>query len=391
MRTLAKCWRTLAMSSTDHLKQKFLKEQQKKIFLKQENLKKEKTYRGEYYTVNSIFGNDWAMWYALLGGREAGKSYSVMNWACNRKKRKGEKLKIYWFRLSDQSVKNLLKSGGEKLIDPDLQRKYNVKTYTKGDDVFWFTPGTYDSKGREVKKNALKFATVLSCATFYNTKGVGYFDNEFTKNGGEYLIVLDEMNRELSEKNSFDIVYNFVNLIENTIRSTKNNVKIVMIGNTLEESSDILAAFNFLPETFGRYKLKSKRLVVDYIKPNEAYKERRKGTAADILAGDSSTFTNEVEIDRSLLCNKRLCVTPVQIIKFTKIKDTWFTLWNNNIIRQYKNENKPVIAMQRYLDEQFELESQKAIFTAFDARAFKFTEISTFKRFQKQLRLIKKR
>lgn len=372
-------------------KTKFLKEQQKKIFLKQKNLKKEKTYRGDWYTVNSIFGNDWAMWYALLGGREAGKSYSVMNWACNRKKRKGEKLKIYWFRLSDQSAKNLLKAGGEKLIDPDLQRKYNVKTFTKGDDVFWFTPGTYDSNGREIKKNTLKFATVLSCATFYNTKGVGYFDNEFTKNGGEYLIVLDEMNRELSEKNTFDIVYNFVNLIENTIRSTKNNVKIVMIGNTLEESSDILAAFNFLPETFGRYKLKSKRLVVDYIKPNEAYKERRKGTAADILSGDSSTFTNEVVIDRSLLVNKRLRKTPLQVIKFTKNQNTWFTLWNDNIICKYNNEGKTAIAMQRYLDEVFDSELQRNIISNFDTRGFKFTEISTFKQFQKQLKLIKKK
>ena len=199
------------------------------------------------------------------------------------------------------------------------------------------------------------------------------------------------MNRELSEKNTFDIVYNFVNLIENTIRSTKNNVKIVMIGNTLEESSDILAAFNFLPETFGRYKLKSKRLVVDYIKPNEAYKERRKGTAADILSGDSSTFTNEVVIDRSLLVNKRLRKTPLQVIKFTKNQNTWFTLWNDNIICKYNNEGKTAIAMQRYLDEVFDSELQRNIISNFDTRGFKFTEISTFKQFQKQLKLIKKK
>ena len=30
---------------------------------------KAKTYKGEWYTVNSIFGNDWAIFFGLLGGR----------------------------------------------------------------------------------------------------------------------------------------------------------------------------------------------------------------------------------------------------------------------------------------------------------------------------------
>lgn len=220
---------------------------------------------------------------------------------------------------------------------------------------------------------------------------MGYFDKDFVANGGEYYIVLDEMNREQSEKNSFDIVYNFVNLLENLIRSTKTKIKIVMIGNTLEESSDILSAFNFIPDGFGRYKLKSKRCVVDYIMPNEKYRERRKGTAADILAGDASTFTNEVHLDRSLLVSKRLCTRPMEIIKFGKTKDTWFTVWNNNIIKPWNGEEKPAVAMQRYLDECFNTESQAAVIDAFDSRSFTFTNLSVFKRFQKQLRLLKKK
>ena len=60
--------------------------------------------------------------------------------------------------------------------------------------------------------------------------------------------------------------------------------------------------------------------------PNEKYLERRKGTLADILLPNASTFTNELEIDRSLLVNKRLCQYPIAVIKFTKTKDTWFTV-----------------------------------------------------------------
>ena len=134
------------------------------------------------------------------------------------------------------------------------------------------------------------------------------------------------MNREESEKNSFDIVYNFVNLLENIARSTKSKIRVVMIGNTLEEASDILSAFNFIPDDFGRFKLKKKRAVIDYIMPNEKYLKRRKGTLADILLPNASTFTNELEIDRSLLVNKRLCQYPIAVIKFTKTKDTWFTV-----------------------------------------------------------------
>ena len=29
----------------------------------------------EFYRLNSLLGNDWAMFYILIGGRETGKSY----------------------------------------------------------------------------------------------------------------------------------------------------------------------------------------------------------------------------------------------------------------------------------------------------------------------------
>ena len=353
--------------------------------------RKIKTYKGEWYTINSIFGNDWAIFFALLGGREAGKSYSAMQWAVNRKFKLKDQCKFYWFRLTEAACDNLLADGGDKLVDPDLKRKYNINLLRKNTTLYTYTPVERTLKSGKVvteKKDIRTFCEVLACSTFYNTKGVGYFDNQYK---GEYIIILDEMNREESEKNSFDIVYNFVNLLENIARSTKVKIRVVMIGNTLEEASDILSAFNFIPDGFGRFKLKSKRCVIDYIKPNEEYIKRRKGTMADILMPNASTFTNEVELDRSLLCNKRLCQVPIYIIKFKKSKDTWFTLWNNNIIKQYNREEKPAIPMTRYLDEVYNQELINSVYERFDARAFRFTNLATFKRFQKQLRLLKKK
>lgn len=370
-------------------KEEALKKLHKGIIENQKKARKIKTYKDEWYTVNSILGNDWARFYYLLGGREAGKSYSVMKWTTNRKLKNPDNVKFYWFRLTEASQKKLLNNGANDLIDPDLKRKFNLKTCTNGNSVYTYQEEKYiDKNGEEKTKkiNKKEFCRVMACSTFYNDKGVGYFDNEYK---GEYICVLDEMNREQSERNTFDIVYAFVNQLENVLRSTKTKVKVIMIGNTLEEASDLLTALNFIPDGFGRYKLKRKKAVVDYIKPNEKYLARRKEATANMMMGQASTFTNEIEIDRSLLVNKRKRTTPMYIIKFNKFKDTWFTVWNDNIISDYNGEQKTIIPMRRYLDEVYNRENANGIVEQFDARAYKFTTLACFKKFQKQMRLLK--
>ena len=370
-------------------KEEALKKLHKGIIENQKKARKVKTYKDEWYTVNSLFGNDWARFYYLLGGREAGKSYSVMKWTTNRKLKHPDDVKFYWFRLTEAAQKKLTSNGANDLIDPDLKRKFNLKTCTNGNTVYTYQEEKYiDKNGNEKtrKVNKREFCRVMACSTFYNDKGIGYFDNEYK---GEYICVLDEMNREQSEKNNFDIVYAFVNQLENVLRSTKTKVKIIMIGNTLEEASDLLTALNFIPDGFGRYKLKRKKAVVDYIKPNEKYLARRKEATANMMMGQASTFTNEIEIDRSLLVNKRKRTTPMYVIKFNKFKDTWFTVWNDNIISDYNGEQKTIIPMRRYLDEVYNRENANSVVEQFDARAYKFTTLACFKKFQKQMRLLK--
>lgn len=371
-------------------KEEAIKKLHKGIRDAQINKRVQKTYKDDYYSVNSIFGNDWARFYYLLGGREAGKSYSAMKWAVTRKLRNPDKVKFYWFRLTDASQKKLLLGDAKDFIDPDLRRKFNIKCCTKGNTIYTYQEKTVISPktGKESKQrvNKQEFCRVMACSTFYNDKGIGYFDNQYN---GEYICVLDEMNREQSEKNTFDIVYNFSNQLENVLRSVKNKVKVILIGNTLEEASDLLSNLNFIPDDFGRYKLKRKKAVVDYIKPNEKYLERRKEATANLLAGNASTFTNEISVDRSLLVSKRKRVRPEIVIKFTRTKDTWFTLWNDNIIHPYNNEQVQAIAMRRYLDEIYDSTLSASVIERFDARAFKFTTLATYKQFQKQMRLLK--
>ena len=371
-------------------KEEAIKLLHKNITQTKEKKKKEKTYKGDWYTINSILGNEWARFFYLLGGREAGKSYSVMKWVTNRKLKNPDNVKLYWFRLTEASQKKLLTGGAADLVDPDLKRKFKLKTCTLGNKVYTYKEkeqiNEITGKKQTIKTDKIEFCRVMACSTFYNDKGIGYFDNEYK---GEYICVLDEMNREQSERNTFDIVYAFTNQLENVLRSTKTKVKIIMIGNTLEEASDLLANLNFIPDTFGRYKLKRKKAVVDYIKPNEAYLLRRKEATANLMNGQASTFTNEVQIDRSLLINKRKRTSPQFVIKFWKETNTWFTLWNDGIISPYNNEHRPPIAMRRYLDELYNQETINSVIERFDVRAFKFTSLACFKRFQKQMRLLK--
>ena len=58
----------------------------------------------EFYNIRSILGNDWAMFYFLLGAREAGKSYAVTDFFCNQFVKYGRP--FYWLRLSDLSACN---------------------------------------------------------------------------------------------------------------------------------------------------------------------------------------------------------------------------------------------------------------------------------------------
>lgn len=323
----------------------------------------------EWYTIRSIMGNQWAFFYILLGARERGKSYSVMEY-CLRQWRY-HKTPFTWIRLNEASTKKMLSNNASQMVDPDLYRRFNLELKVKGNQVF--------------DHNEL-MATVLSISTAHNDKGVALFDKDYT---GNFNIVLDEFQLEKSQRRTFDVSYNLVVELENLVRSRKEKIHIFMIGNTTEEASDILSMFNFIPQDFGVYKLRSKKCVIDYMPNSEAYNKRRKGTVGDILAGDTSNFTNSIETDVSCVDKRRL-ITPMYIIKFSKDKSDWFTVWNNNIIAQYNKEKKPGIAMKRYIDEAFDPARRDEIFAMNDVKALKFHNLLTQKKFRYQLSLIKK-
>lgn len=352
--------------------------------------KKQEVLKNEWYNLRPILGfANWAIFYILLGGREVGKSYSVTNFFVDQFVNKG--IPFVWMRLTETQANKLLKNNAEKLVDPDLRRKYKLDLVTRGGNVYQVTKRSERDKNNKTKVLEKKLmARVFALSTFYTDKG-SIFDKDFLNDPKmRYNIAIDEFQREKGEKNTFDILYSLVNQLENVVRSTKDRMKIFFLGNTLEEASDILCAFNFIPETFGTFKLKKKRCVIQNIEPSEAYKKRRAGTIADILLPTASTFTNKIETDKALITKKRLN-SPSYIIKFSKNKDDWFTVWDSNVIKKYNKENKTVIAMRPYLDEPYQVDNQRNIITLFDTRSLMFTNLITFKQFQKEIELLKPR
>lgn len=332
----------------------------------------------EWYSIRAALGNTWAWFYVLLGGREAGKSYSVTEffvrqWVIN-------KIPFTWLRLTEASTKKLLANDGAKLIDADIRRRYKLDLKVKGDTV-------YDGVKQMCK--------VLALSTFYNDKGTALFDKDFlnqispTGHKMYYHICLDEFQKEKNEKSQGDVGYQFANQMENLIRSTKERMRIFLIGNTLEEAADILTMFNFVPEEFGRYKIKAKKCFIDYMEPTDAYKKRREGTIGDILAGNTSNFTNQINIDTTRIRKDRL-IHPTAIIHFTKTDK--FTVWDGGVIAVWNREKcRTNLAMRPYLDMLFDQTIRDQIIEQFDTRSFYYHNLISQKKFQKEIRLIKPR
>lgn len=329
----------------------------------------------EWYTIRALLGNQWANWFIMAGARERGKTFSVQDYVFNcffNPKSKLYHVPFYWMRLNDKAVQNMLMNNGAKMFEPILVRKYGLENIkVKGDSVFI---------------GNLLLCRVYGLSTAYNNKGAALFDAEKFKGVN---IIIDEVALEKGQRRTFDVVYNLKMQIENIVRSERNNVRVFFMLNNTEECPELMAMFGFIPVEFGVYKLKRKHCVIDYIPNNEAYEKRRKNALANEIDTGTGNFTNKIERDLSLLYKKRL-EKPLYVVKFTKDKSDWFTVWKNNVVCPYYGEKKTAIAMRRYIDEFFDTQLRDQVIQQNDVRSFYFKDILTQNLFYKNLEIIKR-
>ena len=346
-----------------------------------EQVKKDKAFKQalyeakEWYTCRAMLGNQWANWFVFAGARERGKTYTVQDFVLNKFFNPLSPLykePFYWMRLNDKAVQNMLMNNGAKCFEPILVRKYGLEGMkVKGDSIF-------------IGKDLLCRVYGLSVA--YNNKGAAIFDAQKFKGVN---IIVDEVALEKGQRRTFDVVYNLKMQIENIVRSERKNVRVFFMLNNTEDCPELLAMFGFIPVEFGVYKLKRKHCVIDYIPNNAAYEKRRKNALANEIDNGTGNFTNKIERDLSLLYKKRL-TKPLQVIKFSKDKADWFTVWEGNVVCPYNNEKKESIAMRRYIDDLFDTSLRDSVIEQNDVRAYKFKDILTQQLFYKNLEIIKK-
>lgn len=190
-----------------------------------------------------------------------------------------------------------------------------------------------------------------------------------------------------------DPAYNLSINIENICRNQYKNVKIFMMLNYTSDCPEIMSAIaHYIPVEYGIYKLKRRRCIIDYIPNTKGYLEMRKNALANDIDTDGSNFTNKVVRDLALIYKGRLD-KPQMIVKYSKYPSDWFTIWSSkdgNVICPYYEENKPSVAMKRYIDDQFLPELRDSIIEQEDVRAFKYKDIYTQTLWRKNMEAIKK-
>lgn len=322
----------------------------------------------KYYNLRRMLSYTWASFYILIGGRGAGKTFSVQDYFLYEWKTKNKM--FTWLRLTEPAKQNLLMNNAMSFIPPKLVRAYDLELTVKGNAV-------YD--------HGKLMCRILSLSTFYSSKGVALYDD--TKHLG-FNICLDEMNREIGEKKTFDINYAFAQQMENLVRKEKKHIRIFMLGNTLQEASDLMCSFEYVPEEFGIYKIKKKKAVVHYMENTERFNEMTKDSIMQILTPTSSNITNKINVDKSLLYKKRL-IKPTYIIRFSETEA--YTVWDGSIVAQYNNERVNTVPMYAYLNHIFNTDARDAVIEMFHNRAFLYRNLITQKMFKKALEQLKPR
>lgn len=220
----------------------------------------------------------------LIGARGIGKSYSMQNMIARFYQRVRHMLDdpnnvddlFIWSRLTMNALKNM----AENVLDSKIQRKYNIKAEM-------VSRGSYYEFYFNDRLMGLGLA--LQNAPIY--KGGVWQWQRF-----KYYL-LDEFQREKKERRTFDIVYNLRSILESVTRFTTRLEEgydlpyVIFMGNTVDEATDLLFMFDFMPMKFGMYKLPKSHAIIEFASNSARYDAIQKKNPLKVLSkGDDFTF-----------------------------------------------------------------------------------------------------
>ena len=349
-----------------------------------------------YLTPEHVFSYQGINNFVYTAIRGVGKSVISVETAIILKRKYGYKnVKCFYFRLTDLSIKAMMKNKAAKAIDPYLIDKYKLEITCKNNIVY------------DHNEPLIEFYPLVSAGS--QGKGVNLYDCNFfpksPKDPKRFIVTIwDEflMAEGIEKKSLGDPVAQYKIYREAILRDAErlpyNAVYNFFLANSVSECASVTGAlFNYIPDpnNFNRVKLTRKHCVFWNVPVTEEYLEKRKKSYnADILNYDEDVnYTNEVLRDLELIKPKKTRLQKVTaVIKFDKDRRKWFCLYDGKYIRQYRGESfnpRITISMKRYLDDYYNPDLALSVIQRFDVRAFMYADIISQALFTSQLKLIK--
>lgn len=366
-----------------------------------EFVRKVKTPIGLYLTPHPImgYGKEYVH-FIIAGARGRGKSVIALDAPIASCEKYGyENNKIFFFRLSDTSCKAVLANNAEKLVDPWLVNKYNMKISRKGNVVY--------NRGKRLLE-------VFSLVSAPKNKGVALYDHAFLndrpidpKTGKKVKrfiwLILDEFQiAEGLERNSIanrSTAALFKIYTETILRDQEfldyPAVRAFYLANNVSECSSFTTemwGFYMPPGKFGNTKCRRKNAVFISVPNSEEYVEKRKRSVTGSITDfeNDSNYSNQIAMDMSLIKKRKTRIRKVtSLIQFSKNPSDWFCLYDSKYIRRYSGETVKeslVIPMKRHLDSVFLEEKKNAIFSIYDFNGYMYCDVATLANFRARMK-----
>lgn len=343
--------------------------------------------------------------FIFAGARGRGKSVISLDAPIASCEKYGyENNKIYYFRLSDLSVKQILANNADKLVDPLLVDKYKMKISRKGNIVY---------------NHGKKLLEVYSLVSAPKNKGSALFDYGFLNNRpidpktGKPIkrfiwLILDEFQiAEGLERNSIankSTAALFKIYTETILRDQQfldyPAVRCFYLANNVAECS------SFTTEMWGYYmppgktdivKCRRKNAVFINVPNSDAYVDKRKKAITGSITDfeNDSNYSNQISIDMSMIKPRKTRIHKVTaLIKFSKNPNDWYCIYDDKYIKRYNKQTVAkdlVIPMMRHLDDTFLQERKDKIMELYDFQAFMYCDVATLANFRARMKELKLR
>lgn len=363
-----------------------------------------KVMKSEYLSSRPMMGYDKRyVHFIFAGARGRGKSVLALDAPIASCKKYGyENNKIFFFRLSDTSIKTLLQNKASHLVDPILVDKYKMEITRKANVVF---------------DHGKKLLEVYSLASAAKMKGQALFDYNFLNNRpidpktGKPVkrfiwLILDEFqmaegleNKSAATRSTAALFKMYTEIITRDQQFLDYPaVRCIYLANTVSESSTFTSemwGFYMPPGDFRIKKCPRKNAVFFNVPNSKKYIDKRKAAIMGSITDfeNDSNYSNQIAMDMKVIKPKRTRLTKVTyLIKFSKRPEDWFCLYDNKYLRKYRGESikkDKVIAMRRHIDEVFNSSLITDVFDRYDVKDYMYADIISMACFRARMSELK--